>query len=94
MYNGILLLNGYTHIRSIGGYTKCQQLFTEGTLMENKKFMGTQEASNYLGVSLDQFRRLMKMGFLKGYQLKPRTPHLFTKEELDGYVRENGSKTG
>ena len=62
--------------------------------MTNKKYMGTQEASNYVGVSLDQFRRLMKMGYIKGFQLKPRTPHLFTTEELDGYIRENGSKTG
>ena len=62
--------------------------------MGNKKFMGTQEASNYIGVSLDQFRRLMKMGFIEGYQLKPRTPHLFTQEELDGYLAKNGSKAG
>ena len=61
--------------------------------MEHQKYMGTQEASNYLGVTLDQFRRLMKMGFINGFQLKPRTPHLFTKEELDGFIAENGSKT-
>lgn len=61
--------------------------------MLNKKYMGTQEASNYVGVTLDQFRRLMKMGYIKGFQLKPRTPHLFTEEELDGYIRETRSKT-
>ena len=61
---------------------------------EPTQFMGTQEASNYIGVSLDQFRRLMRMGFIKGFQLKPRTPHMFTQEELDGYLREVRSKTG
>ena len=74
--------------------TLCQHLIYEKGFMANKKYMGTQEASNYVGISLDQFRRLMKMGYIKGFQLKPRTPHLFTKEELDGYIRENGSKTG
>tara|TARA_S200000501_G_scaffold364817_1_gene397462 strand:- start:2601 stop:2810 length:210 start_codon:yes stop_codon:yes gene_type:complete len=64
--------------------------FQEG----NEQFMGTQEASNYIGVSLDQFRRLLKMGHIEGFQLKPRTPHLFTQQELDGYIAKNGSKTG
>ena len=57
--------------------------------MDTANVMGTQEAANYINVSLDQFRRLIKMGYIKGFQLKPRTPRIFQKDELDEYQKKH-----
>lgn len=61
--------------------------------MDTNNVMGTQEAANYINVSLDQFRRLIRMGYIKGFQLKPRTPRIFQKDELDEYRNRSKSKT-
>lgn len=55
--------------------------------MENKGYLKTKEAANYLGIHQFTLYRLVRMGKITAY--KPSGVLFFSKEDLDSYMKSS-----